>query len=440
MEDLFNTAPVAPLAELLRPVKLSDVVGQTHLLGPTGPLRLALESGKLHSFVLWGPPGVGKTTLARLAAQYLNHDFVPLSAVTAGVKEIREVAERAQTLLNMRQRRTVLFIDEIHRLNKAQQDCLLPFVESGVLLFLGASTENLSFELNAALLSRAQVYTLTTLSHDDLRELLVRAQPHLGGIALEREALEFFLGWADGDGRRFLGLLEATKNACDATRRTVVDEAFAMEIAGTRIRRFDREGEMHYDTISALHKSIRGSSPDAGLYWLARMLDGGADPKFLARRLLVIASEDIGNADPRALQVVESAVQAFERVGFPEGGLHLAHAVVYLACAPKSNAVYRAWNLAKARVRNDGTREVPLRLRNAPTQLMKDLGYHRGYRYAHDEPNAYAAGEHYFPDDMQAPHWYQPTEFGFEARIGERLESLRELDKDANRKAEHRQP
>jgi len=434
MTDLFTTAPAAPLAELLRPESLADVVGQTHLVGKGAPLRLAFEAGKLHSFVLWGPPGVGKTTIARLAARQMNYEFTALSAVTAGVKEIREAAEQAQRVLDYRKRPTVLFLDEVHRLNKAQQDALLPFVESGLFTFIGATTENVGFELNAALLSRAQVYTLKPLSAEDLKALFVRAQGRMSGLSFTDEARGIVISLADGDARRFLNLLETLKTAADAAKVSKITPEFVASTTGARVRRFDKGGEEFYNQISAFHKSIRGSSPNAALYWLARMLDGGADARYISRRLMVIASEDIGNADPRALEVATSAALAYERVGSPEGDLALAHATVYLSVAAKSNAVYAAWNAAKAFVAADNTREVPLRLRNAPNEVMKQLGYHAGYRYAHDEPDAYAAGEHYFPDDLKEQQWYQPTPRGLEGKIGEKLMHLQQMDNQARAK------
>lgn len=431
MTDLFSTAPAAPLAELLRPETLAEVVGQTHLVGEGAPLRLAFEAGKLHSFVLWGPPGVGKTSIARLAARQMNCEFIALSAVTAGVKEIRDAAEQAQRVLDYRKRPTVLFLDEVHRLNKAQQDALLPFVESGLFTFIGATTENVGFELNAALLSRAQVYTLKPLTEADLRALFVRAQRQLGELTFNEDAVSVVIGLADGDARRFLNLLETLKTAAGAARVAEVTPAFVAATTGTKVRRFDKGGEEFYNQISAFHKSIRGSSPNAALYWLARMLDGGADARYISRRLIVIASEDIGNADPRALDMATNAALAYERVGSPEGDLALAHATVYLAMAAKSNAVYAAWNAARAFVAKDDSREVPLRLRNAPNEVMKQLGYHAGYRYAHDEPDAYAAGERYFPDGLAEQQWYQPSPRGLEGRIGEKLAHLQALDQAA---------
>jgi len=429
--DLFTRAPAPPLAELLRPKSLSEVVGQQHLLGPGRPLRVAFESGKPHSFILWGPPGVGKTTLARLAAQAMNCHFDALSAVTAGVKEIREAVDRAQLMLNRDGRKTMLFVDEVHRFNKSQQDSLLPHTESGLIAFCGATTENPSFEVNAALLSRAQVYVLKPLDDEELQQLYRRAHPHLGGVELQPDALQAVTASADGDGRRFLNLLEQVQTAAKAANVTAVDLEFVRRCTADGVRRFDKGRDAFYDTISAFHKSIRGSHPDAALYWLARLLDGGADPRYIARRMVVIASEDIGNADPRALQVAVAAAQAYDRAGSPEGDLNLAHAAVYLAMAPKSNAVYVAWKNARAYVQSDRTREVPLHLRNAPTDLMKELGFGKEYRYAHDEPDAYAAGQRYLPDGMDEPDWYQPVPRGLEAKLRDRLTDLKALDLEA---------
>lgn len=434
--DLFGdtgAAPSpAPLAERLRPASIDEVIGQTHLLGPGKPLRLAFDAGRLHSMILWGPPGVGKTTLARLAAQHFNADFVQISAVLAGVKDIREAVERAR-LNRQTGRETILFVDEVHRFNKAQQDAFLPHVESGLITFIGATTENPSFEVVGALLSRAQVYVLRPLDDGELAALLLRALDKGGlNLSLDDAARNQLIAFADGDGRRLLNLLEQLAVAARTAGRTQVDASFAAEALAPARRRFDKGGEAFYDQISALHMSVRGSNPDASLYWLARMLDGGADPLYLGRRIIRMASEDVGLADPRALAIALDAVATYERLGSPEGELALAEAVVFLACAPKSNAVYTAWNAVRAFVQQDGSREVPLHLRNAPTRLMRELGYGHAYRYAHDEPEAYAAGETYLPDGMPHVRFYTPTPRGLEARIAERLAHLRELDARAS--------
>jgi putative ATPase len=427
-----RTAAHAPLAERLRPATLDEVIGQQHLLGPGKPLRLAFESGKPHSMILWGPPGVGKTTLARLMAGAFNAEFIQISAVFSGVKEIREAVAHAKDVLAASGRPTILFVDEVHRFNKAQQDAFLPFVEQGLFTFIGATTENPSFEVNGALLSRAAVYVLKSLSEEELGELFDRAVSRaLPGLAFDAQARERVLGLADGDARRLLNLLEILQTAAGGAHRTSVDGAFVQDAVARNLRRFDKGGEAFYDQISALHKSVRGSNPDASLYWLVRMLDGGADPLYLARRVIRMAVEDVGLADPRALDLALAAAQTYERLGSPEGELALAEAVIYMACAAKSNAVYEAYNAARAFVAKDESREVPLHLRNAPTRLMKDLGYGREYRYAHDESEAYAAGERYFPDGMKEPRWYAPTDRGLEAKIAEKLARLRELDDEA---------
>jgi len=434
--DLFSAAPSgAPLAERLRPQTLDEVIGQSHLLGPGKPLRLAFESKKLHSMILWGPPGVGKTTIARLTAQAFDADFIALSAVLSGVKDIREAIDRAQLNLQQYGRHTILFVDEVHRFNKAQQDAFLPFVEQGLVTFIGATTENPSFEVNSALLSRAQVYVLQSLTEPELGLLFERAADiALHGLTFDAAAKSLLIGYADGDARRLLNLLEQMKTAAETSHVELIDEALVRNALARSGRRFDKGGEEFYDQISALHKSVRGSNPDAALYWLVRMLDGGADPLYLGRRIIRMATEDIGLADPRALRLALDAVETYERLGSPEGELTLAQAVLYLACAPKSNAAYVAYNNARAFVKNDKSRGVPLHLRNAPTKLMKELGYGHAYRYAHDEPEAYAAGEDYFPEEMPRVEFYRPTQRGLEGKIGERLEHLRELDKKAKKR------
>ncbi len=428
MVDLFEKAPVAPLAEALRPKNLDEVVGQSHLIGPGKPLRLAFESGKPHSMILWGPPGVGKTTLARLTASAFGYEFIALSAVFSGVKDIRASMEQAQQNLALG-RKTILFVDEIHRFNKSQQDGLLPFVESGLVVFVGATTENPSFEVNSALLSRAQVYVLQALSDDELQSLVRRAQAsELPDLELDDTAVNTLVGYADGDARRLLNLLEQSASAAAVAGVTRIDADFLQNALTLNARRFDKGGDNFYDQISALHKSVRGSHPDAALYWLCRMLDGGADARYLSRRVVRMAWEDIGLADPRAMQIANDAAATFERLGSPEGDLAIAQAVIYLAMAPKSNAGYMAYNQAKAFIKSDRSREVPNHLRNAPTQLMKELGHGRQYRYAHDEPEAYAAGETYLPDGMPEPDWYQPVARGLETKIADKLAHLRALD------------
>jgi putative ATPase len=433
MPDLFAQEPAAPLAETLRPRSLDEVVGQSHLLGDGRPLKLAFQSGKPHSMIFWGPPGVGKTTLARLTATAFDSAFIALSAVFAGVKDIRAAMEQAE--LNLAQgRHTILFVDEIHRFNKAQQDALLPYVESGLVTFIGATTENPSFEVNSALLSRAQVYVLKPLTEDELRRLLARARERApGSLEIDGPAADTLVGYADGDARRLLNLLEQCLTAAAAAGVAKIDAGFVQNALTLNARRFDKGGDNFYDQISALHKSVRGSHPDAALYWLTRMLDGGADPRYLSRRIVRMAWEDVGLADPKALQIANDAALTYERLGSPEGELALGQAVIYLAVAAKSNAGYVAYNQARAFVKQDKSREVPVHLRNAPTRLMKELGYGHDYRYAHDEPDAYAAGETYLPDGMAEPRWYQPTPRGLEARIGEKLDFLRKLDEEGGK-------
>ncbi len=420
-----------PLAERLRPRSLDEVIGQQHLLGAGKPLRTAFESGRLHSMILWGPPGVGKTTLARLMADAFDAQFIAISAVLGGVKEIREAVERAR-VAQAHGRGTVVFVDEVHRFNKSQQDAFLPHVESGLFTFVGATTENPSFEVNSALLSRATVHVLKPLADDELRTVLERGRALLGAPSLTEGATDRLVGHADGDARRLLNALEAVARAADPAAATI-DEALLDRTLGEMLRRYDKGGEQFYDTISALHKAVRGSDPDASLYWFARMLDGGVDPRYCARRIVRMASEDIGLADPRALALALDAAATYERLGSPEGELALAQAVLYLAVAPKSNAVYTAWKAARRLVREGGTRPVPLHLRNAPTKLMKGLGHGEEYRYAHDETDAFAAGESYWPDGMTPPPLYRPVARGLEIRIGEKLAELRRRNDEARR-------
>ena len=436
MSGLFESNPPPPLAEALRPQSIKEVIGQTHLLAPGKPLNLAFASGKPHSMILWGPPGVGKTTLARLSAKAFDREFIALSAVLAGVKEIREAIERAEHNMAQYGRQTILFVDEIHRFNKSQQDALLPHVESGLFTFIGATTENPSFEVNSALLSRAQVYVLQSLSPSELKELIQRAQiTTMPQIDFEESALDTLVAHADGDARRLLNLLEQIRNASSASNLETqkIDDEFITNSLSMQTRRFDKGGDQFYDQISALHKSVRGSDPDASLYWFCRMMDGGADPRYLARRIIRMAWEDIGLADPRAIQLANDAALTYERLGSPEGELALGQAIVYLAVAAKSNASYKAFNAAKAFVAKDATRPVPIHLRNAPTQLMQELGHGKTYRYAHDEAHGYAAGESYLPEGMATPNWYQPVDRGLESQIAEKMAFLRQLDTEAKK-------
>ncbi len=436
MSELFPTALApAPLAERLRPKTLDEVIGQRHLLGSGMPLATAFAAGHLHSMILWGPPGVGKTTLARLMAAAFNAQFVALSAVLSGVKDIRDAVARAEQALAVSGQATILFVDEVHRFNKAQQDAFLPHVESGLFTFVGATTENPSFEVNGALLSRAAVYVLKPLSKEELASLLERArQAAMPETNLTEEARRCLVDYADGDARRLINYVEQLAVVVQKAPPLVVDAEFVAKALARGARRFDRGGDYFYDQISALHKAVRGSNPDAALYWLVRMLDGGADPRYLARRILRMAIEDIGLADPRALRLALDAAEVYERLGSPEGELALAEAVLYLACAAKSNAAYVAYNESREFISGDGSRPVPAHLRNAPTRLMKAQGYGEEYRYAHDEPEAYAAGENYFPEGMPAVSWYRPSDRGLEMRIAEKLAYLRGLDAAASKK------
>src|SRR5210317_109937 len=420
-----------PLAELLRPKTIHDIVGQDHLLGDDCPISSAVSKNKLPSMILWGPPGVGKTSIANAIANSINYEFISLSAVLSGVKDIREAVEKAQFSLDQHQKKTILFIDEVHRFNKSQQDAFLPHVENGLFTFIGATTENPSFEVNSALLSRCQVYTLKALNNESLELILSKLLSFLGGISINAEAKQFLFDYANGDARRMINLLEVISFS-NKENELLINEDFIKRIASSSYRRFDKGGEQFYDQISALHKSVRGSDPNASLYWFQRMLDGGADPLYLARRIVRIAIEDIGLADPKAQTMALEAYQIFERLGSPEGELALSNALIYLAVAPKSNAAYQAYNESHSFIKNHKNFDVPTHLRNAPTKLMKDMVYGKNYRYAHHEAHAYAAGEKYFPDELDPIQFYTPTERGLEIKINEKLNFLKTLDKKSD--------
>ena len=424
----MNNESSTPLAELLRPKNIKDIVGQNHLLGDGQSLKVAIDSGNLPSIILWGPPGVGKTTIARVIALNVDAQFISLSAVLSGVKEIRESVEKAEFASQQQNKKTILFVDEVHRFNKSQQDAFLPHIESGLIIFIGATTENPSFEVNSALLSRCQTYVLKTLSLDDLNKIIDKIIDNFNNIMIDKLARDIILGYSDGDARRLINLLEMLINSLKSKKNTIINPELVEKIISDKVRRFDKSGEQFYDQISAMHKSVRGSNPDASVYWLLRMLDGGADPLYLARRILRISIEDIGLADPKAQTIALEAYQVFERLGYPEGELALINAILYLALAPKSNASYMAYNEIKSFINEHQQFDVPIHLRNAPTKLMKNLDYGKNYRYAHNEPDAYAAGVKYFPDEMKPLKFYKPTNRGLEIKIKEKLDYLKTLD------------
>ena len=438
--ETASSTMLQPLAERMRPQTLDEVVGQTHLIGPGAPLRTAFEQHRPHSMILWGPPGVGKTTLARLMASAFDLPFISISAVLGGVKDIRDAVDSAKETMRMTGRPTLLFVDEVHRFSKSQQDAFLPHVESGLFIFVGATTENPSFEVNSALLSRATVYQLQSLTQEEAGPLLERTlKKEFPSLVIGEDARRMLTELADGDARRLLNALDVSCTMAVERRMTEVDAAFLRKTLPATLRRFDKGGDNFYDQISAMHKSVRGSDPDAALYWMVRMLDGGCDPRYIARRVVRMAIEDISLADPRGTQLALEAADIYERLGSPEGELAIAQAVVYLACAPKSNAVYNAYNELRAFVKTDGSRPVPMYLRNAPTKLMKDLGYKEGYRYAHDEPGAFAAGEVYLPEGLEGRKWYKPVDRGLEIKIGEKLKALDALNEEARRQGKGRQ-
>ena len=424
----MNTKSSIPLAEFLRPKSIKDIVGQKHILGDGQSLKVAIDSGNLPSIILWGPPGVGKTTIARVIADNVDAQFIALSAVLSGVKEIRDSVAKAQFVSEHQNKKTILFVDEVHRFNKSQQDAFLPHIESGLIIFIGATTENPSFEVNSALLSRCQTYVLKSLSSEELTDIFNKVLQEFHQITVDDKAREMILEYANGDARRLINLLEMLTNTFKPEMSGDITNKLVEKIISDKVRNFDKGGEQFYDQISAMHKSVRGSNPDASVYWLLRMFDGGADPLYLARRIIRISIEDIGLADPKAQTIALEAYQIFERLGYPEGELALVNAILYLSLAPKSNSSYMAYNEAKSFIKDHQQFDVPLHLRNAPTKLMEKLDYGKNYRYAHNEPDAYAAGVKYFPDEMKYVNFYKPTNRGLEIKIKEKLEYLKSLD------------